>query len=57
MYIPYMHIITKVGMLEGFREDLKTVAVVSHEYPLCGALYNSIFNQVRSCMLYTAMNA
>ena len=52
-----MHIITKVGMLEGFREDLKTVAVVSHEYPLCGALYNSIFNQVRSCMLYTAMNA
>ena len=40
-------------MLEGFREDLKTVAVVSHEYPLCGALYNSIFNQV--CMLYIAM--
>lgn len=49
----------QVGLLEGYREDLKSVAVVSHEHPLCSALYNPVFNQVYThalcSFLYTSL--
>lgn len=42
--------------MEGYRENTKNPDVTSHDHPLCGALYNSIFDVVCALLSCTIIN-